>query len=112
MPRDTRERKGSGPAPLAAVFLTAFLVRLAVAQELAPLALWTTPQLDARENLVWATSLAAGNDRWPSPPTHGPTYPYFLAGLLRLLGGSLPAVRAVQTAEEEARALLGSLLSR
>ncbi|HQR46969.1 MAG TPA: hypothetical protein PK598_13280 [Thermoanaerobaculia bacterium] len=83
-------------AALAGVFLLAVALRLAVSGDLSALPLWASPQLDARENLVWATALAAGDFRWPSPPTHGPTYPYFLAGLLKLSGGSLPAVRAAQ----------------
>lgn len=110
MARDATKSKGLGPAPLAAVFLAALLVRLVVSQELTPLALWTTPELDARENLVWATSLAAGDFTWPSPPTHGPTYPYFLAGLLRIFGGSLTAVRAAQAAIGGATAVLLALL--
>jgi tetratricopeptide (TPR) repeat protein len=110
MSRDDSNRKRPGPAALAAVFLVGFLVRLVVARELAPLALWTTPQLDARENLVWATSLAAGDFTWPSPPTHGPAYPYFLAGLLKLFGGSLSAVRTAQAAIGGATAVLLALV--
>lgn len=110
MSDDATRKNGPGPAPLAAVFLVALLVRLVVAQELMPLALWTTPQLDARENLVWATSLAAGDFTWPSPPTHGPAYPYFLAGLLQLFSGSLSAVRAAQAAIGGATAVLLALL--
>jgi tetratricopeptide (TPR) repeat protein len=110
MSRDAAEQRAPSAIPLAAIFLAALLVRLIVARELSPLALWTTPQLDARENLVWATSLAAGDPRWPSPPTHGPAYPYALAGLLKLLGGSLPAVRAAQAAVGAGTAVLLSLL--
>ncbi len=110
MSRDATEKGTPGPLPLAAVFLAAFLVRLVVARELAPLALWSTPQLDARENLVWATRLAQGDFRWPSPPTHGPAYPYLLAALLKLCGGSLPAVRVAQAAVGGAAAALLALL--
>ncbi len=110
MSRDATEKRAPGRLGLAAVFLAAVLVRLVVARELTPLALWRTPQLDARENLAWATSLAAGDDRWPSPPTHGPAYPYLLAALLKLSGGSLPAVRVAQAAIGGLTALLLTLL--
>ncbi|MGE5346778.1 MAG: tetratricopeptide repeat protein [Acidithiobacillales bacterium] len=110
MSRNATEKKAPGRLPLAAVFLAAFLVRLVVARELTPLALWTTPQLDARENLVWATRLAAGDFRWPSPPTHGPAYPYLLAALLELCGGSLPAVRVAHAAIGGCTAVLLALL--
>jgi tetratricopeptide (TPR) repeat protein len=62
------------------------------------LGLWQNPQFDAHENLAWAHALAAGDFTWPSPPTHGPAYPLFLAALLKLAGGSLDAVRTAQAA--------------
>jgi len=114
-PSDGRDRGNGRPGPpgvpaLAAVFLLAVAVRLAVSSDLSSLVLWTDPQLDARENLVWASALAQGDFRWPSPPTHGPTYPFFLAGLLRLFAGSLPAVRAAQAALGGATIVLAALL--
>jgi len=112
------EGPGSGRGPsgrpgapaLAGVFFLALAVRLAVSGDLSAIVLWVSPQLDARENLVWATALAGGDFRWPSPPTHGPTYPFFLGGLLRLFGGSLPAVRAAQAALGGATVVLVTLL--
>ena len=99
-----------GPASLAAIFAVAVAVRLLVSSQLSPLALWTNPQLDAQENLLWATDLAAGNFQWPAPPTHGPAYPYFLAALLKLSGGALPGVRLAQAALGGGTAVLTALL--
>ena len=98
------------PVLLVAVFAAAVAVRLLVSQSLSPFPLWTNPQLDAQENLSWARSLAAGDFRWPSPPTHGPVYPYFLALLLHLSGGSLEAVRAAQAVLGGLTAVLVALL--
>ena len=98
-----------GLVPLVAIFLAAFLVRAAVSHELSPLGLWAMPQLDARENLVWARSLAAGDFRWPTPPNHGPVYPYLLAGLLKATGGSLAAARLAQAALAGGTAVLLAL---
>lgn len=98
-----------GFVPLVAIFFAAFLVRAAVSHELSPLGMWATPQLDARENLVWARSLAAGDFRWPSPPNHGPVYPYVLAGLLKATGGSLAVARLAQAAIAGATAVLLAL---
>ena len=80
------------------VFVLALGVRLAVSSSLSPLGLWQNPQFDAHENLAWARALAAGDFQWPSPPTHGPAYPFFLALLLKIVGGSLDAARAAQAA--------------
>lgn len=97
--RGTEVRNGRrGWLPFAGVFLLAFVVRLLVSSSLSPLGLWQNPQFDAHENLTWARSLAAGDFQWPSPPTHGPAYPLFLAALLKLAGGSLDAARTAQAA--------------
>ncbi len=98
-----------GAVALTALFFAAFLVRAGVSYELSPLGIWTLPQLDARENLVWAQSLAAGDSRWPSPPNHGALYPYFLAGLLKAAGGSVAAARLAQAALAGATAVLLAL---
>ncbi len=98
-----------GLVPLVSIFFAAFLVRAAVSHELSTLGMWAAPQLDAGENLVWARSLAAGNFLWPSPPNHGPVYPFVLAGLLKATGGSLAAARLAQAAIAGATAVLLAL---
>src|SRR5512139_625629 len=65
-PSDGRDRgdgrPGSpGAAGLVGVFLLTVALRLAVSSDLSSLVLWTDPQLDARENLVWASALAQGD---------------------------------------------------
>lgn len=89
--------RGRGLLPFIGIFLLALLVRLAVSASLSSLGLWQNPQFDAHENLTWAHALAAGDFQWPSPPTHGPAYPFFLAALLKLFG-SIGAARVVQAA--------------
>lgn len=66
--------------------------------------LFRSPQLDSLEYLLRAQRIAAGDFRFPNPPAHGPGYPFLLAGLLRLFGGSLEPVRVVQV-------LAGALLA-
>ncbi|HJW13975.1 MAG TPA: tetratricopeptide repeat protein, partial [Thermoanaerobaculia bacterium] len=58
--------------------------------------LFRAPQLDSLEYVSWASAIAAGDFRWPSPPPHGPGYPFFLAGVFRLFPGSLPAASVAQ----------------
>ena len=82
--------------PFIGIFFLALGVRLAASSSLSSLGLWQNPQFDAHENLLWAQALAAGDFQWPSPPTHGPAYPFFLAALLKVFGGSLDAARAAQ----------------
>lgn len=81
---------------LAAIFAVAAGLRLLVAAQLSRTVLYQLPQLDAMEFLRWAERIAAGDFSYPEYPTHGPAYPYFLALLLKLFGGSLAAVRAAQ----------------
>ncbi len=76
-------------------------MRLAVWSELAHHPLFRAPQLDSLEYVVWASRIAAGDIRWPAPPSHGPGYPFLLAGVFRLFPESLPAASVAQ-------ALLGS----
>ena len=109
-PKNEGVARSPGLVSLVAVFAAAAAVRLLISSQLSPLALWTNPQLDAQENLAWATGLAAGNFRWPAPPTHGPAYPYFLAALLRIFGGMLPGVRLAQAALGGTTAVLVTLL--
>jgi tetratricopeptide (TPR) repeat protein len=80
----------------------AFAVRAVVAMQLGNMPLSRTPHYDSLEYLGWAKHLAAGDFHWPAPPPHGPGYPFFLAALLFVSGGSLVAVRIAQ-------ALLGAL---
>jgi tetratricopeptide (TPR) repeat protein len=110
-PTERRDGRLPGAASLIALFAVATAVRLLVSSQLSFLALWTTPQLDAQENLSWATALAAGNFQWPSPPTHGPAYPYFLAALLKLSGGALAGVRAAQAALGGGTVVLAALVA-
>ena len=77
-------------------------MRLAVWSELAHHPLLRAPQLDSLEYVAWASGIAAGDLRWPAPPSHGPGYPFFLAGVFRLFSGSLPAASVAQ-------ALLGAV---
>src|SRR5512144_2457923 len=91
------ENRARGSLPFIGIFLLAFGVRLAVSASLGHLGLWQNPQFDAHENLLWAQALAAGDFTWPSPPTHGPAYPFFLALLLKVFG-SVSAARVAQAA--------------
>src|SRR5512140_502111 len=97
--------RGRGLLPFIGIFSLAFLVRLAVSSSLGHLGLWQNPQFDAHENLVWARALASGDFTWPSPPTHGPAYPFFLALLLKALG-SIDAARVAQAALASATCVL------
>lgn len=90
-------RLGTGLLSFAGIFFLALGVRLAVSSSLAHLGLWQNPQFDAHENLAWAQALAAGDFQWPSPPTHGPAYPFFLALLLKVFG-TMGAARLAQAA--------------
>ena len=99
------ESRGRGLLPFIGIFLLAFGLRLAVSSSLGHLGLWQNPQFDAHENLAWAQALAAGNFAWPSPPTHGPAYPFFLALLLKVFG-SIGAARVAQAALASATCVL------
>jgi tetratricopeptide (TPR) repeat protein len=84
------------------VFLIAVAVRLAVWSQLAHQPLFRAPQLDSLEYVSWGSRIAAGDLRWPAPPSHGPGYPFFLAGVFRIFDGSLEAASVAQ-------AVLGAL---
>ena len=92
-----QQEPGRGWPPFVGIFALAFLVRVSVSGSLSHLGLWQDPQFDAHENLDWARALATGAFPWPSPPTHGPAYPFFLALLLKIFG-SLGGARAAQAA--------------
>lgn len=91
-------QENGGRLPFIGIFILALSIRIAISLSLSPLGLWQNPQFDAHENLTWARALAAGDFQWPSPPTHGPAYPFFLALPLKIAGGSLDAARAAQAA--------------
>lgn len=78
------------------VFVLALAVRVVVAFDVGHLPISRTPHFDSLEYLQWAEALAAGQYAWPSPPPHGPGYPFFLALLLKLGGGSLMFARVGQ----------------
>src|SRR5712692_2089955 len=96
---------------LLVIFTAALAIRLEAWRELAPIPLFRTPQLDSREYLDWASCLAAGDWSWPSPPPHGPGYPFFLAAWLKLLGG-IDAARFVQALGGSLDCVLVALLAR
>jgi tetratricopeptide (TPR) repeat protein len=96
---------------LLVIFIVALAIRLEAWRELAPLPLFRTPQLDSREYLDWASRLASGDWSWPSPPPHGPGYPFFLAACLKLLGG-IDAARFVQALGGSLDCVLIALLAR
>lgn len=108
MPRSSTEPSGvvaSGePGPIvhgrhggATVFLIAILTRLGALAELRDLPLFRTLQLDSSEYHAWALHLLSREFFWPADLPHGPGYPAFLAALLGIFGGSLTAVRIVQS---------------
>lgn len=106
--RSAEEQENRGTrrlSPFIGIFLLALLVRLAVSASLGHLGLWKNPQFDAHENLSWAQALASGDFTWPSPPTHGPGYPLFLALLLKVFGG-LTGARLAQAALASATCVL------
>jgi tetratricopeptide (TPR) repeat protein len=87
-----------GRFDLFAVFGAAFLVRIGVWLQIRSLPIVRSPQLDSLEYLEWGKRLASGDFTWPAPPPHGPGYPFFLALVLKLSGGSLDAAGVVQAA--------------
>jgi 4-amino-4-deoxy-L-arabinose transferase-like glycosyltransferase len=78
------------------VFLVAFGIRAAVAAGTGDLPVVRSPELDSGQYLAWAGWIAAGNYAWPQPTIQGPGYPFFLAVLLWLAGGSLTTVALLQ----------------
>ncbi|MDQ6894171.1 MAG: tetratricopeptide repeat protein [Acidobacteriota bacterium] len=95
-PRRPLPRFLSGRGELLAVFGVAFAVRLLVWFEIRSMPIVRSPSLDSLEYLQWARRIASGDLTWPAPPPHGPGYPFFLALLLDLFGGSLDGVAVAQ----------------
>ena len=81
----------------AAVFCAAFALRLMAASVLGDLPISRTPQLDSAAYVSWARALVADPAFWPPYPEHAPGYPIFMAAILAITGGSLTAVRIVQS---------------
>ncbi|HQQ77137.1 MAG TPA: tetratricopeptide repeat protein [Thermoanaerobaculia bacterium] len=102
-----RREDGRGWPRFIGIFLFAFGFRFFVSSSLSHLGLWQSPQFDAHENLAWAHALAAGEFQWPSPPTHGPAYPFLLALLLKVFG-TVSAARVAQAALASATCVLAA----
>jgi tetratricopeptide (TPR) repeat protein len=83
--------------PAIAVFAIALVLRLTASWQLGSLPLSRTPQLDSAAYLMWAREIVAGGVVWPPYPEHSPGYPFFLAAVLAIFDGSLPAVRVCQS---------------
>ena len=79
------------------VFAVAVALRLAATFALGELPISRTPQLDSAAYLSWARAIVESLSYWPEYPEHAPGYPMFLALVLALSGGSLTAVRVVQS---------------
>lgn len=123
--RDIRRRnEGKRPAaatasassgswrPLLAVFLLALLIRVILAVEVWDLPIVRTPRLDSAEYVSWARRLAAGDFAWPIVSQHGPGYPFFLAGLLVIGGGSVQTALFAQAVLGAATAVLVAAVAR
>lgn len=82
--------------PPAAIFSVALGLRLAAAYQFGDLPLSRTPQLDSSAYVSWAQALVADPTFWPAYPEHAPGYPFFMAAVLGISGGSLMAVRIAQ----------------
>jgi len=97
---------------LGAVAAWAVAVRLAFLAAAAGHAYYSTPVMDMLYHDAWARRIAAG-DFWGSEPFfRAPLYPYFLALLYRLGGGSILFARVVQAFVGGVSAALCFLLGR
>jgi len=90
-------RVGRVPVRAAVIFCVAIALRLGAVQALGDLPISRTPQLDSAAYLSWAGALVNDPSFWPVYPEHAPGYPMFLAAVLAASGGSLTAVRVVQS---------------
>lgn len=97
---------------LLAVFAIGFLLRASAALELRKVPLFSSPQLDQLEFLLWARGLLGGGPLWPAVPTKGAGYAWFLALELVLTGDSPDAVRWIQAALGGVTCVLTVLLAR
>ena len=94
------------------VFGVALLVRVGVWLQVRSLPIVRSPQLDSLEYLEWARRIASGDFTWPVPPPHGPGYPFFLAAVLKLFGGSVAAAGLVQAALGALGCVLAARIAR
>jgi tetratricopeptide (TPR) repeat protein len=111
-PEPASRRALAGLLPAAAVFLVALAVRTALVFSLRNEPLILSPQLDALENLGWATRVAAGDFRIAPFPTHAPGYPFFLGLLLHLFAGSATAARLAQAVLGAVTASIAAVTAR
>lgn len=79
------------------VFCAALALRLIAVFALGELPISRTPQLDSAAYVSWARALIDDPAFWPAYPEHAPGYPMFVAAVLAVTGGSLMAVRIVQS---------------
>lgn len=99
-----RERPGAAPAPgrwfwpaVLGVVVAGAVLRVLLLQEyLTRNLLSAYPLVDGETYWAWAGRIAAGRLVGTEPFFSGPLYPYWL-GLVRALGGGLPAVYILQT---------------
>ena len=104
--------RGAGRFDLLLVFGIALLVRVAVWLQVRSLPIVRSPQLDSLEYFEWARRIASGDFTWPVPPPHGPGYPFFLAAVLKISGGSLAAAALVQAALGALGCVLAARIAR
>jgi len=83
-------------AALLAILGIGLLIRLVYSAQIARLPFLEAPIIDGAEYLRWAKRILAGEIVWSDVPIHGPAYPYLLAILLGLSGGSLVFATFVQ----------------
>lgn len=90
------ERLSSWPvAPYLGVFALALCVRLLYLHQVGDSILFETLVGDGRSFDAWAQRLLSADDR-PETFYQAPLYPYFLAGIYRIFGHDIHAVRVVQ----------------
>ena len=109
---DAAPRPAADPVLLAAIFLGALALRVAVLLRLMELPIHRTPQLDSLEFLQRAQSFAQGDFARIAAPQHGPGYPLFMALVFRAFPGSLLALGLVQCVLGSALCVLAATLGR
>jgi tetratricopeptide (TPR) repeat protein len=87
--RAAKPRGSSAGTILLAALSLGFVVRIVYFREIARLPFFEAPIIDGAEYLRWARHILGGEILWSEVPIHGPVYPYVLALLLGLSGGSL-----------------------